>query len=196
MRTAYCCVAMIAAGVAGLTTPVVSATDVSYDFLEIRYVDTEIDDANIDGDGIYFGGSYNVQGNWIVVGSFTTLDFDRSVDGSQFTVGGGYVFPVDERFDLFATAQFARAEIEAGNVDESDNGIVLTGGIRSKFSEQIEGRAELNYVNIDDSDFSILLGGDFYFTPQIAAGLTVNLGGDNDSFTIGGRWFFGPRRVK
>lgn len=178
----------------GLSTAA-AATDVSYDFLELRYIDTEIDDANLDGDGIAFAGSYNVQGNWLIVGSFTVLDYDQNVDGSSLSIGGGYVWPVDPRFDLFATASVVRAEVEAGNFDDSETGFALLGGIRSKFNEQIEGRAELSYVDIDDSDVSILLGGDYYFNSQLAAGITLNLSGDNDVLTIGGRWFFGPRRL-
>ncbi|MFK7889043.1 MAG: outer membrane protein [Gammaproteobacteria bacterium] len=174
----------------------VAAADLSYDFLELRYLDTEIDDINVDGDGLVFAGSYNVQGNWLIVGSFTALDFDGNVDGSTLTVGGGYVWPVDPRFDLFATASIVRSKVEAGDFDDSETGFALVGGIRSKFTDQLEGRAELTYVDINDSDVSILLGGDYYFTPQFAAGITLNLSGDDDTLTIGGRWFFGSRRVK
>ena len=35
-----------------------------------------------------------------------------------------------------------------------------------------------------------------YFTDEFAAGVTIDLGGDVDTITFGGRWFFGGRRIK
>ena len=185
------------AAAALMTAQAAFATDVSYDFFELRFVDTEIDDANIDGDGFLIGGSYNISDNWLIIGSYTDIGFDRGVDASFLEAGGGYVFPIDPKFDLFATGSIIRAELDGpNNIDESETGFRIVGGIRSKFTEQFEGRAELNYVDIDDSDTIIRLGGDFYFTPEFAAGATIDLGGDNDSITFGIRYFFGDRRVR
>ncbi|MEM8982091.1 MAG: outer membrane beta-barrel protein [Pseudomonadota bacterium] len=172
------------------------ATDVSYDFFELRFIDTEIDDANVDGDGFQIGGSYNISGNWLIVGNYTTLDFDGNVDASLLEAGGGYVWPVDPKFDLFTTISIARAEVDAGTFDDNETGFRIVGGIRTKFNAQFEGRAELNYLDIDDSDTLIRLGGDYYFTPQFAGGATIDLGGDNDQITFGIRYFFGDRRVR
>lgn len=163
------------------------ATDVSYDYAELRFVDAEVE--SFDGDGLQLGGSYNVSGNWLVVGSIQLLDFDGA-DLDILKAGGGYVWPIDERFDLFATGSLVR--FDAGN---DENGFEITGGIRSKFNENFEGRASINYSDVVDADTFIQLGGDYYFTPEFAAGATLDLGGDFDSITFGVRWFFGERRV-
>ncbi|MEM1264115.1 MAG: outer membrane beta-barrel protein [Pseudomonadota bacterium] len=182
--------AMVVAGEAAL------ATDVSYDFVELRFIDTEIDDANVDGDGFQISGSYNISGNWLIVGGYTSLDFDGPVEGSLLEAGGGYVWPVDPKFDLFSTISIARAEVDVGSFSDDETGFRIVGGIRTKFTDQFEGRAELNYLDIDDSDTLIRLGGDYYFTPQFAGGATIDLGGDNDQITFGIRYFFGDRRVR
>ncbi|MEL7312669.1 MAG: outer membrane beta-barrel protein [Pseudomonadota bacterium] len=175
---------------------VAHATDVSYDFLEVRFLDTEIDGSNADGDGFLLGGSYNFHENWLVIGSYTSQDFDGDVDLTGFEVGVGYVWPVDPQFDLFATGSFVDYEVEFGSFDASEDGLRLTGGIRSRFNEKFEGRAVLNYLDLDDSDTFIQLAGDYYFTDEFAFGITLDVGGDVDTITFGGRWFFGDRRVR
>ncbi|MEO0576355.1 MAG: hypothetical protein AAF004_12895 [Pseudomonadota bacterium] len=163
------------------------ATDVSYDFAELRFVDADVE--GFDGDGLQLGGSYNVSGNWLVIGSIQLLDFDGA-DLDILKAGGGYVWSTDERFDLFATGALVR--FDAG---DNENGFEITGGIRSKFNEHFEGRASINYSDVVDADTYVQLGGDYYFTPEFAAGATVDLGGDFDSITFGVRWFFGGRRI-
>ena len=181
-------------------TPAAQATDVSYDFLELRFVETEIDTngGDLDGDGFLIGGSYNFNENWYVIGSFSQQDFDRDVDLDALELGAGYVFPIDPNFDLFASLSYLdySVDLPPGFADADEDGFRIQGGIRSRFNEQFEGRAILNYADLDDSDTFIQLGGDFYFTDEFAAGITIDLGGDVDTITFGGRWFFGGRRIK
>ena len=39
------------------------ATDLSYDYAELRWVDTEVE--SVDGDGFQLGGSYEVADQWL-----------------------------------------------------------------------------------------------------------------------------------
>jgi len=181
------------AGALTLSTPAM-ATDVSYDFLEVRFVDSEI--ANIDGDGFALGGSYNFHENWLVTGSYTSQDFDFDVDLTAFELGVGYVWALDPQYDLFATGSYVDVEVDGTVGSASDDGFRFVGGIRSRLNERIEVRAALNYLDIDDSDTFVELAGDYYFTDQFAFGITVDVGGDTDEITLGGRYFFGNRRVR
>lgn len=170
-----------------------ASNNVSYDFVELRFVDTEA--GSVDGDGFQLAGSYNIQDNWLIVGGLTSLDFNGA-DVTLLEAGGGYVWPQNNQFDLFATGSIVRADIDAGPVDDDETGFRLVGGVRTKFSPNFEGRAELNYIDLDDSDTYIELGGDYYVSPQLAIGGTLDVGGDNDSLTIGVRWFFGDRKLR
>lgn len=171
-----------------------AGTDVSYDYVELRYVDAEID--GLDGDGFQISGSYVVRGNWFVQGSFSTLGFDFNVDTTQFDIGGGYVWPQAQNYDLYAIGSIVRAGVDTNFGDDDETGFRIGGGIRSRLTSKFEGRAELNYVDIADSDTLVTLAGDYYFNDQFAAGVSIDLGGDVDSFSIGGRFFFGERRIK
>jgi hypothetical protein len=185
---------LILTAIALTAVPAAAGTDVSYDFLEARFVDAE--SGNLDGDGIQIAGSYNVQGNWLLVGGLTFLDLGNNVDTTTLQIGGGYVWPQAENFDLYAIGSVLRVSVDTNFGDADENGFGITGGIRSRFTPQLEGRAEINYVDVNDADTFIRLSGDYYFNSQVAAGLSLDLGGDADAFSVGVRWFFGQRRVK
>ena len=176
--------AVVMAGVAPA-----QATELSYDYVELRFVDTEI--GNLDGDGLRFAGSYQISGNWLLVGGFSSLDFDNDVDSTTFDIGAGYVYRYRPEFDLVGYARVVHTEVDAGPFEEDDTGIALAGGVRGLFTPAFEGRATVNYINVDDSDTFFEFGADYHFNPQFSAGATLDVGGDADSLTIGVRWFFG-----
>jgi hypothetical protein len=55
---------------------------------------------------------------------------------------------------------------------------------------RFEVRGSVNHITVGDSDTYLDIAGDYYFTPQFAAGLSIEFAGDTDIITIGGRWFF------
>ncbi len=189
MKTMITKTLVCAAAIAGLAATSAIASDLDYTYAELRFVDTEIDPA--DGDGIRLGGSYELQNNWLLVGEFSSLDFDFNVDLTTLAVGAGYVHRYNEKADLVGYARLIRAEIDTPFGDNSENGFSVSGGIRGSITPQFEARALLNHVNIEDSDTFIEVGGDYYFNDQISAGATLEFAGDADTLTIGVRWFFG-----
>lgn len=160
--------------------------DVSYSYAELRYVDVDENG----GDGLRLNGSFDLGNNWIIVGGITSLDFNQNVDLTTIEIGGGYVYAVHEDFDLVATARFVDAEVDTPFGDADDSGIALSAGLRGLIAPQFEVRGSVNHLNLDDSDTYLELAGDYYFTPQLAAGLSVEFAGDSDLLTLGGRWFF------
>lgn len=165
------------------------ASDLDYSYAELRFVDSEI--GNADGDGVSIGGSFDLGNNWLVVGNYTTLDFDGNVDANTLEIGAGYVYALDERWDLVSYAKVVRAELEANGFSADENGFALASGFRGMLTPVIEGRASINYVDIEESDSFVELGADYYFNEFISAGATINLGSEDDRFTLGVRWFFG-----
>jgi hypothetical protein len=157
----------------------------SYSFAELRYVD--VDNG---GDGFELGGSFQFTGNWFGVASISSLDFSNNVDVNTFEIGAGYIFPLQPDWDIQVNGRIVRSEVDTpvGSVD--DTGIGLLGGIRGLIAPQLEVRGNLHYINVDESDVFLEVAGDWYFTPQFAAGLSVEFGGDVDLWTIGARYYF------
>ena len=169
------------------------ATDLSYDYAELRWVDTELDvgPGDIDGDGFQLGGSYQVADQWLVVADFTALDYDFSIDFTSVAIGAGYLIRYDERFDLVGYAKLIRASIDTPGGDDDENGYSISVGTRAKPLDNVELRGFLNHVDVDERDTFIELGADYYFDPRISAGATLQFAGDADTLTLGVRWFFG-----
>lgn len=157
----------------------------SYSFGELRYID--IDNG---GDGFELGGSFQFDSNWFGVASFSSYDLGRNVDGSSFEIGAGYIFPFQKDWDIQVNARIIRAEVDSPGGSVDDTGIGLLGGLRGLIAPKFEVRGNVHYVNIDDSDVFLEVAGDWYFTPQFAAGLSVEFGGDVDVWTLGARYYF------
>ncbi|MDH3620992.1 MAG: hypothetical protein OER91_08885 [Gammaproteobacteria bacterium] len=163
-----------------------TTNDLSYTYAELRFVDVDTNG----GDGFKLGGSFALNGPWIVVGSITDLDFNNNVDASIFEVGGGYIWQYNADFDLIATLSLVRSDFDTPGGGGDDTGLAISGGFRGLIMPQIEIRGSVNHVNLDNSDTYLELAGDYYFTDQIAAGVSVELAGDTDVITVGARWFF------
>lgn len=166
-----------------------AASDLSYNFAELRFVNTDI--GNQDGDGLRVAGSFEISQNWLVVGGFTSVDFNNNVDTSTLEIGAGYVHRYNPSLDIIGYAKVVRSEVDFTGGDNSDTGIALAGGVRGRFTPKFEGRATVNYINVIETDTYFELGGDFYITNQFSAGATLEFGGDADTLSLGIRWFFG-----
>ncbi len=157
-----------------------------YTYAELRFVDV---DSN-GGDGLRFNGSYELENNWLIVGGVTGLDFNNNVDLTTVEVGGGYVWHYSKTFDLVSTLRVIRADIDTPGGGADDTGFAFSAGARGLLTPQFEVRGSVNYINLDNSDTYLEIAGDYYFTEQFAAGVSLEFAGDADVFTIGARWFF------
>ena len=160
--------------------------DLSYSFAELRFVD--VDDNG--GDGFRLAGSYELDGPWILVGAITALDFNGNVDTTLLEVGGGYVWNYSNDFDLVSTLRLVRGEVDTPFGDSDDTGFAFSAGARGLLAPRFEIRGSVNHINLDNSDTYLQLAGDYYFTDQISAGLSLDFAGDSDNFTLGARWYF------
>lgn len=175
----------------------VSAAELSYDYLELRFVDSEIDAGvnDIDGDGIKIGGSYQIADNVHTFGSYQTLDFN-GIDLNAFEIGAGYMTSIAPSTDFVARIAYINGEVETGIGNVDDSGFSLAAGFRRMLRPDVEARAFINHVDLDESggETSLELAGDYFFNDQFAAGLSLEFGDDATSWTIGGRYFFGSVR--
>ena len=100
-------------------------------------------------------------------------------------IGAGYVWPWQQDWDLVGSARYA----DIGG-DFDDSGVIFEGGIRGRLAPQFEIRGSVNHITAGDSDTFLEFAGDYYFSDQFAAGVSLEFAGDVDVFTVGARWFF------
>ena len=186
MKMLFVLASLFVHGIANAQTAEEQEVDLSYTYAELRFVDVD----NRGGDGIRFNFSYELENNWMIVGGLTALDFNNNVDSTVVEVGGGYVWHYSNDFDLVSTLRFVRVDIDTPGGGSDDNGFAFSAGTRGLLAPQFEIRGSVNHVNLDDSDTYLELAGDYYFTEQFSAGVSLEFAGDADAFTIGARWFF------
>lgn len=177
---------LLVQGIAIAQTVEKQQVGLDYSYVELRFVDVDFRG----GDGFRLNGSFELDNNWIMVGGLTALDFNNNVDSTIVELGGGYVWHYSKDFDLVSSLRFVRAEIDTPGGSTGDNGFAFSGGARGLLAPQFEIRGSVNHVNLDNSDTYLELAGDYYFTEQVSAGVSLEFAGDADTFTIGARWFF------
>lgn len=168
------------------------AGEVKYDYLEGQFLlDVEIDDGPDDGTGFSFGGSFRFLEQFFGFGSYSVADFDSpDAEVDTLQAGAGYIFELSPDWDGNASVALVRADAEVGGFSNDETGFALRAGARSMVTEKIEFRPTLNYVDIEDSDTFLTLAGDYFITPQFAAGVSIDVGGDTDVIAAGVRYFF------
>jgi len=177
-----------------LVSGVSLAGDVSYTYVRLNYVSTELDlgPVDVDGDGLELDGSFAFTPNVFGFGSYSDVEFDGNVDVSRLDVGGGYRHAVRPRIDLVGRVGYSRVDLSSSGVDADDDGLLFSGGVRSRMTDRIEGRAALNYRMMDESDNNteFEFGGDFYVTEQVSVAAAICLGDDATTWSFGGRYSF------
>ena len=186
MKTLVLAACLLVNSIAIAQTTEEQAAGLSYTYAELRFVDVDASG----GDGLRFNGSYELENNWLIVGGVTALDFNNNVDVTIVEVGAGYVWHYSKTFDLVSTLRLVQADIDTPGAGSDDSGFAFSAGARGLLTPQFEIRGFVNHINVNNSDTYLELAGDYYFTEQFSAGLSLEFAGDTDIITIGARWFF------
>ncbi len=168
------------------------ARDLSYNFVRLDFVNTEIDTgpADVDGDGFELFGSVAVDERFHLFGGYQDIDFDFDIDGTQIELGGGYRHGFSRQTDFVATLSYIDLELDspAGSADE--DGLGLSAGVRHLFNDNFEVSGRVNYVDLADSDTSLEFRGEYFLFDHWVVGAGLELGGDVTTWLIGGRYNF------
>jgi hypothetical protein len=190
----------IAVAIAAMSTlPFVAnaADDLSYSYLDPAYVTTDIDNFDEEVDGFALRGSLEVTDQVFVFAGYSdqsTSVFGEDLDFQSMSIGGGYVWPVSQRADLYGRLGYVEQEVEYAGFSADADGFLLGMGLRSRVGGEFELEGAINYVDLSRSgDSTSLFGaGRWYFTQTFAAGLEAEVGDDATTYGLGVRWSFAP----
>ncbi len=175
-----------------------------YTYVDIAYVNTEIDDDGLlgedpDGDGIGIGGSVAVADMVHLFASYGMAElevFDVDVDYDVLTFGAGVNYPLSNTVDFVGRISYVDAEVDVdgfGSADESGYG--LSTGVRAMLTEQVELSGFLNYVDLGSGadETTVSIEALYSFNETFAAGLGTEFGSDSREISAGVRLYFGGR---
>jgi hypothetical protein len=170
------------------------ADTMDYSFVDLGYVDTELDDFNVDGDGFALRGSIAFLENFFGFAEYQDLGFDFGIDLTQFNVGVGGHMPLNEKIDLVGRFGIVKADLEAegpfGRVEADEDGFTLGAHLRGQVMPRFELEGGFDYVDVDSGDdTSIVLEGRYFFMDTLSGGLHLSFG-DADTVGVGMRLTF------
>jgi hypothetical protein len=182
--------------VPGLSLAQQSSTQpLAYTFVELAYDETDFDlgggGGEIDGDGLTLSGSWAINDEWHVYGSYQTADLDFGIDYDAFAIGAGYRYPLRDDVDLYGRVLYIDGEADApGPGEASEDGLGLQVRIRYRVSDEFEVEGGIQHTDVFDSDTSLQATARYHFTNNFSAGLGLTFAGDTDSFGINARYSF------
>ena len=120
------------------------------------------------------------------------------VDYTNFTLGGGYAWPLSGSADLYGKLGYVSAEVEVnvpglGGFSVDDDGFLLGMGLRGRVAQQFELEGAVNYTDFSEGgdDTSLGAAARWFFTDQFSAFAEGEFGDDVTTYGIGMRWNFG-----
>jgi hypothetical protein len=171
------------------------ADTMDYSFVDLSYVDTELDDANVDGDGFALRGSIAFLDSFFGFAEYEDLGFDLGIDVTQFKVGVGGHMPLNEKIDLVGRFGIVKADFEAEGpfgrrIEADEDGFTLGAHLRGQVMPRFELEGGLDYVDADSGDdTSLMLEGRYFFMDTLSGGLHLSFG-DADTIGVGVRLTF------
>ena len=167
--------------------------DFDYNFFQLDYSNVELDDTSVDGDGFGLSGSYAINSNWHVFGSYQDLGLDFGADATLLAAGVGYNTEISPVVDGFARLSYQDFDLDApGPGGFDDDGLGFGVGLRFAATPLDELSAAIDYVDYgssDDTRFSI--DARHSFTDSFSLGLAGSWGDNATIYTLGGRLYFG-----
>jgi hypothetical protein len=181
---------LAAPAVRGAETAPVRDNDFSYSYLDLGYELWEYDfGANDrDADSLFARGSYAVNEHLSLRGGLSFYSGDGDFDGQRLSAGAGFNTPLKDRLDLVVTGDL----VHDNNDIDSENGLILKGGVRHDTTTNIELAGGLFYENIySDADDPGLFGRSLFRVGQkLDLGADLRLGGDIFTLGLFGRYHF------
>ncbi|MGH8178946.1 MAG: outer membrane beta-barrel protein [Steroidobacter sp.] len=168
------------------------AGTMDYSFVELAYLDTELDAPDVDGDGFALRGSIPFLENFFAFAEYEDLGFDLGVDVTTFQVGAGGHWPLNEKVDLVGRFGIVKRDLEARRFgfDEDEDGFTLGARVRSEVMPRLELEGGFDYLDVDSGDdTSIVLEGRYFFIENVSGGLRLDFG-DEDTIGIAARLTF------
>jgi hypothetical protein len=189
--------------VLGLAQPQVD--EISYHYLEVGFVDADLDvpGADLDGDGYGLEYSVDVRDHVHLFTSWERFDID-DIDGdsTRKLFGIGTHWNLTPKLSVFGRFAYTDVALDLGGGNVGDDGAAVMGGVRYMFGNGWEVRGGAEYVNLDDggSDTFLTIGGNFFLTDVVALSLDIDDRDGSRVALLGLRFYWdndaGPRRMR
>jgi hypothetical protein len=155
------------------------AEDMSYNYVDLAYVDQDIDGVGPSADGFGLRGSIGFAENWLAFAEYTSTSV-QGVDIEQIAVGFGGHYGLTDQLDLVGRVGYFEINLDAGPLNADDDGYLLDLGLRGQVTEGVEVEGGVRYTDLSEGgdDTALWVGGRFHFNKTWAVGAEYQSGDD------------------
>lgn len=178
--------------------PAFAADELNYTYLDVGFLRSDLDDLDVDGDGVALQGSYAFTNHVHGFASYANQDFDSTVDATTYEIGAGFRLPLSPKVDLITTGSYINQEVDfdfpfGGKVEDSALGLGLA--VRGRVATKLELTGGIKYVNFDDSgdDTALSFGARYFFNDVFALAADVGLDDGDRTYLLGARFNFAKK---
>lgn len=165
-----------------------------YNYFQLGYSSIDVDEVNIDGDGVSLGGSFAINDDYHVFANYGMADLDFNADLTTWGAGFGYNTELSDAVGAYARLSYEYVELDPpGGGSFDDSGLGFSVGLRFAASPDVELGAAINYVDLSDSgdDTGFELSALYNFSDAFSMGLVGDWGDDISVYSLIGRFYFG-----
>jgi len=155
------------------------AEDMSYNYVDLAYVDQDIDGVGPSADGFGLRGSIGFAENWLAFAEYSSTSV-QGVDIEQIAVGFGGHYGLTDQLDLVGRVGYFEINLDSGPFSADDDGYLLDLGLRGQVTEGVELEGGVRYTDLSDGgdDTALFVGGRFHFNKTWAVGAEYQSGDD------------------
>jgi hypothetical protein len=175
--------------------------DMSYRYMQVGYVETDVDVFGETLSGFNVGGSFGFAENFFVFGEFESTEISEggaSFEMDQMSVGLGGNYPLSDNIDLVGRIGAAELDLEfdagEGSVSGDESGYLVGAGLRGQAGDSVELEFGVLHVDLgeglDDTGFEAAAR--FHFNSNWAAGVEYQDVGEFSTIFAGVRYSFAP----
>ncbi len=173
--------------------PLASHADpMSYSFVDLGYVETNIDGLSDNADGFALRGSVDFAEYYFAFAEYSNQSIS-GFDIDQTTVGLGGHYGLSDNLDLVGRAGWFKVDLSGGGASVDDDGYLASAGLRGKVGESVELEGSVIYTDLGGSngdDTAVAVGGRYFFTRNFAVDAEYQQGSDASTFLAGVRFSF------
>ena len=137
--------------------------------------------------------------NWLGFAEYSVASFDEGgaeADIDEIQIGFGGHFPMSDDVDFIGKLAYVDQSIDVsvpgfGSVSDSENGYMLSAGVRGVAMGSLDLTGEIQYVDVGESDDTgLALRGLYQFTDMFSLGARVGMSDDVTEYGVFARFTF------
>ena len=172
--------------------PLASHADpMSYSFVDLGYVETDIDGISSNADGFALRGSAGFAEHYFAFAEYSSQSL-AGFDLDVTTVGLGGHYGLSDNLDLVGRAGWLNVDASGGGgASASEDGYLVSAGLRGKLGDKIELDGSVIYSDLgggNGDDTAVAVGGRYFFTDNFAVGAEYQQGNDSSTILAGVRF--------